>query len=133
MSKNYDIQTVSKFLGGESSHIAIGSSVAAGMKRYVTFLQIAPVLLGGSQGTKLFFCSTAATGTASSTGAASTAQKMVVAIGSATAANSLSIPSAPDTEHPLFTIAESKFLTAYLCSDSGHSSPVQIFTQFFDE
>lgn len=133
MSKNYDIKTVSKYLGAKSAHIVIGDIVPSGMTRYVTFMQVASVKSGGSQGSKAFICSTPATDTASSTGAASTAQKMVIAMGSATAAGAVQIPATPDTEHPLFTIAAGKYLTAYLCSVAGHSSPVQMFTQYFDE
>jgi len=133
MSKNYDIQTSSEYLGGVSSHIVIGGVVPSGMTRYVTFMQMASVKSGGSHGTKAFICSTTATDTASATGAASTAQKMVIAMGSATGAGCVQIPAAPDTEHPLFTIASEKYLTAFLCSAAGHSSPVQMFTQFFDE
>lgn len=139
MSKNYDIRTVSKWIVGGATasaayrRTAIGSSVAAGMTRYVTFMQVAPVAVGGSQGSKVYLCSTVASDTANATAAASTNQKMVVAIGSATAANSMSIPATPDTEHPLFTITESKFLSAYIGSVVGNSSPVQLFVQYFDE
>jgi len=139
MAKNYEIKTVSKWIVGGATasaayrRTAIGSSVAAGMTRYVTFIQMSPVAAGGSQGSKVFICSAAASDTANATAAASANQKTVIVIGSATAANSMSVPSAPDTEHPLFTVASGKFLSAYICSVVGQSSPVQLFTQYFDE
>jgi len=136
MSKNYDIKTVSKYLGGVSSHVALGSSVPSGMKRYVTFLRIQQLAETLNEGSKIYICSTAASNTASSTGAASTAQKMVIQIPSTIAATGdkeVRVPERPDTEHPLFTIAGGKWLTAYLCSDAGQSYPVSIFAQYYDE
>ena len=135
MAKNYDIKTVSKPLSGESSHIAIGSSVAAGMTRYVTFLRVSPVAAGGDEGSKVFFCSTTASDTAANTAAASAAQKMVAFIASVTAlaTKNVVVPDGPNTEHPLFTIAESKWFTAYLCSVAGYSGSVYINAQYYDE
>jgi len=135
MSKNYNIQTVSKFLCGVSSHIAIGSSVAAGMTRYVTFLRVHPLALKLNEGSRVFFCSTTASDTAANTAAASTAQKALMLIASATTAGSKDalLADRPDTEHPLFTIASSKWFTAYLASVAGHSGPVSVFAQYYDE
>jgi len=136
MSKNYDIKTASKYLGGVSSHIAIGSSVAANMTRYVTFLRIMSDAPTNKEGSKVYLCSTAASNTASSTGAASTAQKLVGRIQSALAIRDKTVivpKGGPNTEHPLFTIAASKWLTAYLCSVAGQSYPVHVFAQYYDE
>jgi len=141
MAKNYDIKTVSKPLSGVSSHIVIGSSVAAGMTRYVTFLRVQQVAAKMNEGTRVIFCSTTASDTAANTAAASTAQKLVAhfpsalagAAGGATELKRLQTPSVPDTEHPLFTIASSKWFTAYLMSDAGWSYPVYVFAQYYDE
>jgi len=135
MSKNYDIKTVSKALVAGSATV-IGSSVAAGTIRYVTFLQVSPTEAGGTEGVKIYIASTA---TAPSAGGASTAtkasagQKMVLIMGSATATNSMSVPGSPDTEHPLFTVAAEKFMSAYVPSSAGLSGPTNLFVQYFDE
>jgi hypothetical protein len=144
MAKNYDIKTASKFIvGGAAASAAyrratIGSSVAAGMTRYVTFLRLVPMEVNGDKGSKVYICSTAASDTATTSTLASANQKMVMFIastlGTGVAGNrSEMIPASPDTEHPLFTIASSKFLTAYIGSDLGMSGAAQLFVQYFDE
>jgi len=145
MPKNQDIKTASKYLAGKSSHVVFGSSVAAGMKRYVTLVKVTQTQKTAGKGSRVYITSTAASNTASSTGAASTAQKMRVTIASAvqsavpvSAPTELSIktkqiPAITDTENPLFTIAASKWFGAYLCSAAGNSSPVHIFAQYYDQ
>ena len=134
MPKNYDIKTVSKDLRGKSSHVVIGSSVAAGMKRYVTFVRIDQDANNMKRGSRVFLCSTAASNTASSTGAASTAQKMVVALQSApSAVKEFQSAAKIDTENPLITIAASKWFSAYLSSVAGQSAPVNLFAQYYDQ
>ena len=135
MSKNYDIKTVSKAIVTGSATI-IGSSVAAGMTRYVTFLQVSPTEAGGTEGVKVYLASTAtapSAGGASTITKASAGQKMVVIMGSATATNSMSVPSVPSTEHPLFTVAASKFLSAFVGATAGLSGPTNLFVQYYDE
>ena len=134
MPKNNNIVTKSKDLRGVSSHVAIGSSVAAGLTRYVTFLRVEQDVTLMNEGSKVYFCSTAASNTAANTATASTAQKMVVVLQSALQAqkeyqSGIKI----DAENPLFTIAESKFFSAYLCSVAGQSAPVNIFAQYYDQ
>jgi len=146
MPKNTNIVTKSKFLGGKSSHVAIGSSVAAGMTRYVTMLKVNQEQKTAGKGSRVIFCSTAASNTAANTAAASTAQKMKVVLPSSlytdvtgvgvnvhTVLKTKQIPNMPDTENPLFTISESKFFSAYLASVAGASSPVNIFAQYYDQ
>jgi len=111
--KNYNIVTKTvRAKGTTGSGVAIGSSVAAGLNRYVTYIRINQSAGGGGLGFKLWFCSTAATATASSTALANTAMKLMVLIPSAVGASkTVEMPERPDTENPLFTIAASKFLT----------------------
>lgn len=135
--KNYNIITVSKRLAGKSSHVVFGSSVAAGMKRYVTMVRVANDQSTAGKSAKVVFTSTAASNTANSTGAASTAMKMRVTIQSALATSPMAkkvvqVPEQPDTENPLFSIAASKWFGAYLGSVAGASSPVNIFAQYYD-
>lgn len=132
--KNVNVVTVSKDLRGKSSHVAIGSSVAAGLTRYVTFLRINCDSVLSTKGSKVYVCSTAASGTAAATAAASTAQKMVVVLQSSVSAKKdFQMPLKINTENPLFTIAASKWLTAYLSSIAGQSAPVNIFAQYYDQ
>jgi len=141
MSKNYDIKTASDHVIGSTCSSVwranIGSSVAAGMTRYVTFIRVVPVTTSNAKGSKIFFCSTASAATVVTATAASAVQKMVVFIGSATAEinpnRSESIPAVPNTEHPLFTIAAEQWLTALIATTAGMSGPANIFVQYFDE
>ena len=132
--KNYDVQTVSKYVGGVSSHVALGSSVAAGKKRYVTMLRIDNDATISTKGSKVYICSTAASGTAANTATASAAQKMMVLISSSVSTTKEFQSTAKiNTENPLFSIAASKWLSAYLSSIAGQSSPVNIFCQYYDQ
>ena len=145
MAKNYDIKTVSKFLHDQST-VALGSSVAAGMTRYVTFLRVTPLTVAGNLGSKVFICSTSASDTVTNASTASMTQKMVLNIPSAILVGcatipvtgpwvnkEVQVPDTPNTEHPLFTIAASKFLTAHVSTAAGQTAPVQLFAQYFDE
>ncbi len=131
---NYNIQTRSvNTKGATGSGVAIGSSVAAGMTRYVTFISISPKSAASGKGRKIWFCSTAATATASSTTLASTAAKLVYVQGSASAEPNWHTPRVPDTSNPLFTIAASKFLTARQSKTQGGSGSCSIFVQYYDQ
>ena len=139
MSKNYEIQTASKRLATSVQTVALGGVVATGMTRYVTFLRISPLTIQAGEGTKVYFCSGTLSDGASD-GLATASQKLVTYIASAigvlrgTPTNrSESIPDTPDTEHPLFTIAAGKYLTAHLGSVAIASGSAQVFAQYFDE
>lgn len=135
--KNYNIQTVCKQIATKSSHIAIGSSVAAGLTRYVTYVRVSQVTNGAALGSRVVFCSAAASGTATNITTASAIQKLSIGIPSCAASNvskkSVSIPSQPNTDNPLFTVAASKWLTAVLGSAAGTSATCVVFVQYYDQ
>lgn len=135
MPKNYNIQTRTvRAKGTTGSGVAIGSSVAAGMTRYVTLIKIMQSAGSGGKGSKMWFCSTAATATASSTALASAACKMLVVINSAAGSTkNYQVPDKPDTENPLFTIAASKFLTVRASKLQLGSNSCSIFVQYYDQ
>lgn len=138
MAKNNNLITVVKQIPKGGQATAIGSSVAAGMTRYVTFVRAANDLIVGSAlpGSKLYLCEAlAATKTSYSTPTlASALQKAVIIIPSAMTADK-DYQSTPkiDSENPLFSIAESKFLTTLLVSETGMSGPVNLLVQYYDE
>ena len=137
MSKNYEILTASKRLATSVQTVALGGVVATGMTRYVTFLRISPLSIRATEGTKVYLCSGTLSAGASD-GLATASQKLVTyiasTVGSGTQTNrSESIPATPDTEHPLFTIAAGKYLTAHLSSVAIASGSAQVFAQYFDE
>ena len=139
MAKNYDIKTASKRLATSVQTVALGGVVATGMTRYVTFLRISPLTVRATEGTKVYFCSGTLSAGASDA-LATASQKLVTYIASAigvlrgTPTNrSESIPTTPDTEHPLFTIASGAYMTAHLSSIAIASGSAQVFTQYFDE
>lgn len=137
MPKNYNILTVGKQIATKSSHVVIGSSVAAGKTRYVTFVRVAQVTNGAAKGSRVVFCSAAASNSASNITAASTIQKLSIGIPSTVASHmyqkSVNVPSQPDTENPLFTVAASKWLTATLGSAAGTSATCVVFVQYYDQ
>lgn len=140
--KNYNIQTVCKQIATESSHVVIGSSVAAGLTRYVTMVRVAQVTNGAGKGSRVVFCSAAASNTATNMTTASAIAKLSIGIPSAAAASavarfrvpkkSITVPSQPNTEAPLFTVAASKWLTATLGSAAGTSATCVVFVQYYD-
>jgi len=133
--KNYNIITKTvRAKGTTGSGVAVGSSVAAGMTRYVTYIRVNQNTGTKNIGSKIWFCSTAATATASATTLASSAAKLVVLIPSAVGANKfVELPKYPDTENPLFTIAASKFLTVRNSKLQLGSATCAIFVQYYDQ
>lgn len=140
--KNYNIQTACKQIATKSSHVVIGSSVAAGLTRYVTMVRVAQVTNGAAKGSRVVFCSATASNSASNITAASAIQKLSIGIPSAAAASAVArfrvpkktvqMPGQPNTENPLFTVAASKWLTATLGSAAGTSATCVVFVQYYD-
>ncbi len=135
--KNFNIQTVSKQIATKSSHVCIGSSVAVGMTRYVTMVRVAQVTNGAAKGSRVIFCSAAASNTATNITVASTIAKLSIGIPSCVASHvakkSIQIPLQPNTANPLFTVAASKWLTATLGSAAGTSATCIVFAQYYDQ
>lgn len=135
--KNYNIQTVAKQFTTKGSQIRIGSSVAAGLTRYVTMVNVTQVTGTAAKGSRVIFCSATASNPASTLALASAAQKLCIGIGSNAGSHvankSVSVPSQPDTENPLFTVAASKFLSAKLGSAAGTSATCVVFVQYYDQ
>jgi hypothetical protein len=137
--KNQNLQTVCKQIATKSSHIVIGSSVAAGLTRYVTYVRVAQVTNGAGKGSRVVFCSAAASNTATNITVASTIQKLSIGIPSAVAANmkqpkkTVEVPSQPNSNNPLFTVAASKWLTATLGSAAATSATCVVFVQYYDQ
>ncbi len=138
MPKNQNIQTVCKNISTAGSHIAIGSSVAATMTRYVTMVKVSQTTNGASKGSRVLFCESTSSASASTVTRASALQKLNVGIVSASATKTMpsktvTLPEQPNTDNPLFTIAASKFLTAFLATAAGQSNLVNVFVQYYDQ
>jgi len=142
MPKNNNLITVSKLIPTKSSHVVLGTAaVPAGMTRYVTMVKATQVQATNGKGSRVFFCSAAASGTGTNQTTASAIQKVKLTIPSYTLSTSViplirksrQVPAMPDSENPLFTIAESKWFTATLSSETGASSPVNVFAQYYDQ
>lgn len=137
--KNYNIQTKCKKIALESSHICFASAVPAGMTRYVTCVGVIQDAGGqAGKGSRVIFCSTAASGTATNATVGSANAKLSVGIGSYVASHVwektvMIPPGGPDTEHPLFTIAASKWFVAVLGSAAGTSAACEVFAQWYDQ
>jgi hypothetical protein len=134
MPKNYNI--ITKTVNPKNttgSAVVVGSSVAAGMTRYVTFIAVSPRTGATGKGRRLYLCSTAASSTASTDTLASAAAKMKYVQCSASAESNVHIPSKINTEAPLFTIAASKWLTVHQSSAQAGSGACSVFVQYYDQ
>ena len=136
--KNYNVQTKQKQFKAKSSHICFASAVPAGMTRYVTCVGVMQEQGNAIKGSRVTFCSTAASGTATNMTVASANQKLSIGIGSFIASHIwektvMLPPGGPDTKHPLFTIAESKWFVAVLGSAAGTSQICNVFAQWYDQ
>lgn len=132
--KNYNIITrtvVPKNTTG--SAVAIGSSVAAGKMRYVTFVAISPNTGASGKGRRIYLCSTTTSSIASTDTLASANAKIKYVQASASAEPNIFFPSNPNTENPLFTIAASKWLTLHQTSAQAGSGACSVFVQFYDQ
>jgi len=139
--KNYNLQTKLWKLASKGNYKVFGSSVAAGLTRYVTCVGVIQDQGGmASAGSRVTFCS-AAVSTLTSAGHVSATAKIVVGIGSYLASaggagvfeKTVILPSgAPNTEHPLFTVAASKFFSVALASAAGQSVACEVFAQWYD-
>lgn len=118
-----------------TSALVIGSSVAAGMKRYVSFIHVNQNDGDGSGGTKLWFCSNDASSTASTPTACSASEKLSLTLSSAVGGKKMMQipPSGPDPDNPLFTIAASKFFSVSQLSAQAGSTTVDVMVQYYDE
>lgn len=130
--KNYNIQTrsVNVTVG---SVVAVGSSVAPNTTRYVTFIAVTPRVGHMGKGRAIFFCSTAASNTATTVTLASAAAKLKYIQISASADPNAHFPREINTEAPLFTIAASKFLSVFQSSAQAGSGAASVFVQYYDQ
>lgn len=115
--ENIEIKTLSKVVGTTPPDLGLGA-VAAGMKRWVTFIKATNEFAGANA---IFLCS----GT-TATNAASGVQKDKQGFGNQY--GTIGYPDRPAPNEPLFSIAESKYLTAF--TDAGN---MHLFVQYYDK
>lgn len=137
MSRNHNVITQSVMpVNTTTSAVAVGSSVAAGMTRYVTFVAVSIASGHHTKGTKVWLCSTAASSTASTPTLASANAKMVITLASDEATPDKALFQTPDkidTDKPLFTIAAGKWFTVAQSSAQAGSGICGVFVQYYDE
>lgn len=134
--KNYNIQTKRFTAKKGGSCVAVGSTVASNMKRYVTFISVRQNSLARGAGSKLWFCSAAASQSINTTALASVANKFTVRLASAFGADKVFMypRSGPDPENPLFSIAASKLLSVRMTATSqAGSASCTVFVQYYDQ
>jgi hypothetical protein len=134
--RNYNILTKKFHLKGTTgSAVTIGSSVAAGMNRYITFISVRQNAIAKGLGSKIWFCSVATSQGASTVTLASASEKFTVRLASAAGAHPkfFKYPgSGPDPENPLFSVAASKFCVARSSSTQAGSTSCTVFVQYYD-
>ena len=121
--KNYDIKTVRKVIGTDPTSLGLGA-VPSGMKRWVTFFRTDNVYGGQNN---LYLISATAETVASTPTLASAAAKDKIQLQTN---EHLALPASGPTDplHPLFSIAEDKYLTAL--TDKGDTN---VMIQYYDE
>jgi len=118
MSKDSkDIKTLAKTIGTTPVDLEIGA-VATGMKRWITFVKPTNDHAGAN---KMFLCS-GATATDAASGTRKDKQPL------ANQYDTIAYPDSPSPDSPMFSIAASKYLTAFT---SGGN--MDLFLQYYDE
>jgi len=114
---NLEIKTLSKVVASAVADLGLGA-VAAGMKRWVTFIKATNEHAGANA---IFLCS-GVTATDAASGIAKDKQ------GFADQYDTIGYPDRPAPDEPLFSIAESRYLTAF--SNNGN---MHLFLQYYDK
>ena len=120
--ENHDLKTVNKLIGSTVADLGLGA-VPAGMERYVTFLRLDNVY-GGKQ--KVYIAS-ATTATYVTTPTLASAASKITANIEADEEECIP-PGVPDVDHPLFSVAASKYINAL--TDRGGA---YLFMQYYDQ
>ncbi|MFH0904227.1 MAG: hypothetical protein V1854_03455 [Methanobacteriota archaeon] len=116
-NENIEIKTLSKVITSVAVDLGLGA-VAAGMKRWVTFIKATNEFAGANA---IFLCS-GTTATNAASGIAKDKQ------GFADQYDTIGYPDRPAPDEPLFSIAESKYLTAF-----ANNGDMHLFLQYYDE
>lgn len=126
-----DLKTITKVLSSSTSY-SVGGQVPAGMKRFVTFVQLDAVVSGGASQVGIYLASV---GVSNPTRASiiATGNRKILAYLRATQASGarrspLCIPKIPDSDAPLFSIAGEHWIGAIATKTTGVLS-----MQYFDE
>jgi len=114
---NKDLKTLSKVITSVPANLGLGA-VASGMKRWVTFVKVTNEHAAANA---IFLCS-GTTATNAASGVAKDKQYL------GTQYDAFAYPDSPRPDNPLFSIAASKFLTAFTTVGNMH-----LFMQYFDE
>ncbi len=136
MPKNYDIQTqiLKSLKPVTNSSLIIGTAVAAGKTRYVTFINVHQNEGVKNGGSKIWLASSSTSTGADTTANCLTKMKMNLFIPSAVGAKkSITIPDYPDPENPLFTIAASNYLVAKMSKLQLGSTSCAVMVQYYDQ
>uniref|UniRef100_A0A6M3LWJ6 Uncharacterized protein n=1 Tax=viral metagenome TaxID=1070528 RepID=A0A6M3LWJ6_9ZZZZ len=135
--KNYNIQTVRKVIAAgtvAATRTAIAATVAAGMKRYVTFVRLESNGGATNLGSRVYLVSTTAAGSAVTTAAAQAGLKMMLDLMSNIAQPKVvQLPLRIDTENPLFSIAAGRNLSVMKSGLAMASNPCSLFVQYYDQ
>jgi hypothetical protein len=117
MTNNKDIKTLTKVITTTPADLGLGA-VAAGMKRYTTFVKVTNEFAGANA---IFLCSGI-----TATNAASGVSKDKQFLGNQY--DAFAYPDSPRPDSPLFSIAANKFLAAFTTAGNMH-----LFLQYYDE
>lgn len=116
---DYNLKTISKVVGTAAASYDLGAEqIPAGMKRYVTFIKATNEYTASNT---IFICS-GTTATNAASGLAKDKQSFWSQY------DSMSYPDKPSPDVPLFSVAESKYITARTNRGNMH-----IFMQYYDK
>lgn len=122
IAQNYDLKTKSAQVGSAVATLGLGA-VPTGMKRYITMVRTNNI--AGANNT-IYICSGTNSTTPGTTASASAAQKYAVQV---EAGESDEFPrSAPNPEHPLFSIAAGAYVVA-----KTNFGNCRLFLQYYDQ
>jgi hypothetical protein len=129
-----DLKTVSKPITSETSAITIGGQVAAGMKRWVTFLAVDTALVNAVEQGTVYLASVGVSNPTKASIIATGNRKAIypmegTQLSRASKRRPILVPAGgPDPENPVFSIAGGKWLAAW-----SSVTTANVFIQYFDE
>lgn len=132
--RNTELKTVSKVVTSDTSALNIGGQVAAGMKRWVTFLSVDGLTTSRASTLKLYVASVSVSNpTRASVVATGNRRRFIPVYAVELSRSSKKLPimepaSGPDPDTPIFSIAAEKWIGVY-----SSLTTANVTVQYFDE
>lgn len=130
--RNIELKLVNKVITSGVANVNIGGQVPSGMKRWVTFIQLDTLALGGASNVGIYFASVGISNPSIASVVATGNRKMKLMLRATQVTGfrktPFQVPKTPNVNNPLFSIAGGKWLGAVATTTTG-----MVTMQYFDE